>query len=96
MGECGPVAEPSSLPVTELLLAWGRSDESAFQQLIPLVQAIGPNPEEGRGTSYVARTPSTLCRNFADALASGLERPAEVDRVHVDVMRVRAAYDPEK
>jgi len=30
---------PSSPPVTELLLAWGGGDESAFDQLVPLIHA---------------------------------------------------------
>jgi RNA polymerase sigma factor (TIGR02999 family) len=31
--------QQSAVPVTELLLAWGRGDETAFEQLMPLVHA---------------------------------------------------------
>src|SRR5262249_53297860 len=38
-GSPGHGHRPRAPPVTELLLAWGGGDESAFDQLVPLIHA---------------------------------------------------------
>src|SRR6266446_5635264 len=86
-----PIAKPSPRPVTELLLAWGRGDESAFQQLIPLVHAelhrLARRFMRGERAGHTLQT--TVLVNEAYLRLVDLNRVRWQDRAHFFAMSAR-------
>ena len=85
----GPPA--TTAPVTDLLLAWGRGDESAFEQLVPLVHAelhrLARSYMRGERAAHSLQT--TMLVNEAYLRLVDLNRVRWQDRGHFFAMSAR-------
>ena len=81
----------TSAPVTDLLLAWGRGDESAFDQLVPLVHAelhrLARKYMRGERAGHSLQT--TMLVNEAYLRLVDLNRVRWQDRGHFFAMSAR-------
>jgi RNA polymerase sigma factor (TIGR02999 family) len=85
------VDDQSTVAVTELLLAWGHGDETAFQRLIPLVHAelhrLARRFMRGRRQPQTLQT--TVLVNEAYLRLVDLDRVRWQDRAHFFAMSAR-------
>jgi RNA polymerase sigma-70 factor, ECF subfamily len=83
-GSRAPRHAPPSPPVTDLLLAWGRGDESALEQLVPLVHAelhrLARRQMRGERNDHTLQT--TALVNEAYLRLIDLSRVRWQDRAH--------------
>ena len=91
MAPAARVKRESPPAVTELLLAWGRGDESAFEQLIPLVHAelhrMARRFMLGKRAGHTLQT--TVLVNEAYLRLVDLDRVRWQDRAHFFAMSAR-------
>jgi RNA polymerase sigma factor (TIGR02999 family) len=90
-GSRGPGNVSVSPPVTDLLLAWGCGDESAFDQLVPLVHAelhrLARRHMRGERSGHTLQT--TALVNEAYLRLMDLKRVRWQDRAHFFAMSAR-------
>ena len=82
---------PASPPVTELLLAWGGGDESAFDRLVPLIHAelhrLARRHMRGERQEHTLQTTALVNEAFLRLI--NLKRVRWQDRAHFFAMSAR-------